>query len=253
MRSLELPAGIGVFDLGGDRAGSPGTTEFSCDQGCSPMSSLTCRAMRMVHVGVRRARCSFGGRFADVLADLAQRAGRLRDERGRHLEVVDLAGPPGPRWARPAAASRRAASRASCSRTSEPRDVDQRARQAGLDVVERFVDPFGLAVDDSWRPRGPPLPPAPQSLAGNIASVSADVRMGTRGPSPAATAARWPPAPRASSPSACSRWARASAGSHRPNPGHHDLVGFVAAQPQPAVAVVAVVDRHADGVPWISR
>src|SRR5690242_18059343 len=115
------------------------------------MSSLTCRAMRMTPWcqaapdATRQA--GLPGGLADVIADLAQRPGGLGNRGRRELEDVHLAGPD-PHLDRHARGSQPAGGLARVAdQHFGTRYVDQRAWQAGFDVVERLVDLFGFAVD----------------------------------------------------------------------------------------------------------
>src|SRR4029077_8814398 len=84
MRSLALPPGFRYSILAATVPAPAGTTEFSCTRGVLPMSSLTCRAMRMrpssqARDGVERrppGRVLPGG-LSDVVADLLQRPAGL--------------------------------------------------------------------------------------------------------------------------------------------------------------------------------
>src|SRR5258708_25180127 len=103
IRSLALPPGFKYSTFAATMAAPSGTTEFRRTSGVPPMRSLMCRAIRM-----RQSSQAISGRahphgrpspalargFADVLPDLAQRAGGLRDHRRGDLEIMPLPPPP---------------------------------------------------------------------------------------------------------------------------------------------------------------
>src|ERR1700756_2025812 len=107
IRSFELPPGLRYSIFAATVAARSGTTEFNRTSGVPPMRSLMCCAIRMrsssqavsggAHPRPSRrtpARAvQLAGGFADVFADLAQGADRLRHQRRGHLEVVNLTGP----------------------------------------------------------------------------------------------------------------------------------------------------------------
>src|SRR5438309_4686973 len=100
IRSLTLPPGLTYSTLATTWPAPPGTTEFSCTSGVLPMSSLTCRAMRMHPWSQARDGATtrppggvLPGGLSDVVADLLQGATGLRHHRIGDLEHVHLARP----------------------------------------------------------------------------------------------------------------------------------------------------------------
>src|ERR1700710_2626711 len=105
MRSLALPPGLRYSILAATVPAPSGTTEFSCTRGVLPMSSLTCRAMRMSPSCQARTALArpvpncfprpqgLPGGLSDVVADLAQRSRGLGNRGRGELEDVHLAGP----------------------------------------------------------------------------------------------------------------------------------------------------------------
>src|ERR1700745_1950961 len=103
IRSFELPPGLRYSTLAAPIPAPSGTTEFNRTSGVPPMRSLMCCAIRMgsssqaasggAHPRPGRRTGALASGFADVFADLAQGADRLRHQRRGDLEVVDLTRP----------------------------------------------------------------------------------------------------------------------------------------------------------------
>src|SRR5215207_7338821 len=147
MRSLTLPPGLTYSTLATTAPMPSGTTEFNCTRGVLPMSSLTCRAMRIRPSSQAPADRLPGG-LSDVVTDLPKRPGGLRHRGCCQLEHMHLAWPDPQLDGDPCGGQHVGGLAGVADEHFRTRHMDQCAGKPGLDVVERLVDLLGFSVDD---------------------------------------------------------------------------------------------------------